>query len=183
MTPNTIARLGLLVLASVAICTARADEKKAFDAHDTRDRYHFQDTEMDFTFGGLVLGAAVNHGVEIGEAFVTAAAIKDGDAASWQAEWAKMGRLAEARGDASLAGGHKVSAREQYLRASYYHRLGLLAMLPDDARLKPTAAKSRELMRRAGTLMQPAMEYFEIPFEGTVLPGYFRKASDGVKPA
>jgi hypothetical protein len=27
------------------------------------------------------------------------------------------------------------------------------------------------------------MEYFEIPFEGTVLPGYFRKAAAGTKPA
>lgn len=40
---------------------------------------------MDFNFGTLVLGSAVNHGVEIGEAFYTASQIKDGNAASWRA--------------------------------------------------------------------------------------------------
>ena len=80
------------------------ERKKVFDAHDTGVRYHFNDTDMDFNFGTLVLGSTVNHGVEIGEAFYTASKIKDGDAASWQEEWFKMARLAEARGEKSLAG-------------------------------------------------------------------------------
>jgi pimeloyl-ACP methyl ester carboxylesterase len=125
----------------------------------------------------------VNHGVEIGEAFYTASKIKDGDAASWQEEWFKMARLAEARGEKSLAGGHKVSARDQFQRASYYYRISLLSILPDDPRLKERALKSRSLMKKAGELFDPPMEYFEIPFEGTVLPGYFRKAAAGTKPA
>ena len=72
------------------------EQKKVFDAHDTNVRYHFNDTDMDFNFGTIVLGSAVNHGVEIGEAFYAASQIKDGDAASWQEEWFKMARLAEA---------------------------------------------------------------------------------------
>jgi hypothetical protein len=64
--------------------TAQKEEpQKTFDAHETGVRYHFEDTDMDFNFGTLVLGSTVNHGVEIGEAFTTAAKIKDGDAASW----------------------------------------------------------------------------------------------------
>jgi pimeloyl-ACP methyl ester carboxylesterase len=137
---------------------------------------------MDFTFGSLALGATVNHGCEIGEAFHTAANIKDGDAASWQEEWAKTARLVAARGEQSLAGGHRVSARDQLQRASYYYRLALLAMLPDDPRLKEYARKSRSLLIRAGELFDPPLEYFEIPFEGTVLPGFFRKAAAGPRP-
>ena len=57
------------------------EPKKLFDAHEAYVRYHFKDSDMDFTFGSLVLGATVNHGCEIGEAFRTAAHIKDGDAA------------------------------------------------------------------------------------------------------
>ena len=57
------------------------EPKKVFDAHETHVRYHFKDPDMSFTFGSLVLGATVNHGCEIGEAFRTAAHIKDGDAA------------------------------------------------------------------------------------------------------
>ncbi|MHB8068186.1 MAG: alpha/beta hydrolase family protein [Desulfobaccales bacterium] len=159
------------------------EPKKVFDAHEAYVRYHFQDADMDFTFGSLVLGAAVNHGCEIGEAFRTAANIKDGDAASWQDQWAKTARLVEARGEQSLAGGHRVSARDQFQRASYYYRLALLAMLPADPRLQEYAGKSRALLKKAGALFEPPLEYFEIPFEGTVLPGFFRKAAAGGKPA
>jgi hypothetical protein len=125
------------------------ENKKVFDAHDTGVRYHFKDTDMDFNFGTLVLGSTVNHGVEIGEAFYTVSKIKDGDAASWQEEWFKMARLAEARGEKSLAGGHKVSARDQLQRASYYYRISLLSILPNDPRLKERALKSRSLMKKA----------------------------------
>jgi pimeloyl-ACP methyl ester carboxylesterase len=159
------------------------EQKQVFDAHETAVRYHFKDPDMDFTFGSLVLGAAVNHGCEIGEAFRTAAHIKDGDAASWQEEWAKTAGLAAARGERSLARSHKVSARDQFQRASYYYRLALLAMLPADPRLKEYAGKSRALLKKAGALFAPPLEYFEIPFEGTVLPGFFRMAGAGKTPA
>ena len=66
---------------------------------------------MDFHFGNLVLGSAVNHGVEIGEAFYVASQIKDGDAASWHKAWYGLAQRAEARGERSLAAGHVVSAR------------------------------------------------------------------------
>jgi len=158
------------------------EQKKVFDAHEAHVRYHFKEPDMDFTFGSLALGATVNHGCEIGEAFRTAANIKDGDAASWQAEWAKTARRVEARGEQSLAGGHRVSARDQLQRASYYYRLALLAMLPADPRLKEYARESRSLLKKAGALFDPPLEYFEIPFAGTVLPGYFRKAAAGTKP-
>jgi pimeloyl-ACP methyl ester carboxylesterase len=158
------------------------ETKKVFDAHDTGVKYHFNDTDMDFNFGTLVLGSTVNRGCEIGEAFYTASKIKDGDAASWQDEWFKLACLVETRGLNSLANGHKVSARDQFSRAAYYYRISLLAMLPDDSRLKTRAEKSRSLMKKYGELIEPQMEYFEIPYEGTVLPGFFRKASAGAKP-
>ena len=50
--------------------------KKAVDPHAAHSRFHFTDPEMDFTFGSLMLGATVNHGREIGEAFFTTANIK-----------------------------------------------------------------------------------------------------------
>ena len=171
----------LLINAQASFSNAE-ETKKVFDAHDTGVKYHFNDTDMDFNFGTLVLGATVNHGCEIGEAFYTASKIKDGDAASWQDEWFKLACLAETRGLKSLANGHKVSARDQLTRAAYYYRISLLAMLPTDSRLVKRANKSRELMKKAGELFNPPMQYFEIPYEGTVLPGYFHKAEAGNKP-
>jgi pimeloyl-ACP methyl ester carboxylesterase len=154
----------------------------AVDSHASHMRFYFQDVEMDFNFGSLVLGSTVNHGCEIGEAFYTAAQIKDGDAASWQEQWLKTARRVEARGEQSLAKGHTVSARDQLQRASYYYRAVLFPMPPDDPQYKEIALKSRALLKKAGKLFEPQVEYIEIPFEGTVLPGYFRKAAAGETP-
>ncbi len=156
-------------------------QKKEFDAHDPTVRYHFKDGDMDWTFGYL-LGTVSNRGFEIGEAYYTASQIKDGDAASWQAEWIKTGERLAARAEKSLADGHKASAISQLMRASYYYRAGIISMLPDDPRVRDVAKKSRSLMKKAGALMDPPLEYFEVPFEGTVIPGYFRKAAGNGAP-
>lgn len=153
-------------------------EEDKFDAHESYTKLHFDDNEMDFALT-LVLGATMNHGCEIGEAFYTAGNIKEGDAVSWQKEWINMAKRAEARGEESLAGGHQTSARQQLQRASYYYRTALISMLPDDHRFKETAMKCRALLKRAGRLFDPPLEYFEIPFEDTALPGYYRRANHG----
>ncbi|NDY55504.1 alpha/beta hydrolase [Desulfovibrio sulfodismutans] len=176
----------LLLVCALVFCAANPPQasaqstqtpEKEFDMHAPYVRYHFQDSDMDFTFGSVVLGSISNGGAETGEAFYVAANIKDGDAASWQEQWLRMAARVEARGRKSLDGGHLISAREQLMRASNYYRFGLLAMMPDDPRLKPTAITSREVMKQAGKLYDPPLEYIEIPFEGTMLPGYFRKAA------
>ncbi|HNY12822.1 MAG TPA: alpha/beta hydrolase, partial [Candidatus Wallbacteria bacterium] len=156
--------------------------EKSVDPHAAYVQFHFQDREMDFVFGPMILAAALNHGCEIGEAFYAASKIKEGDAASWQAEWLKMAALVENRGETSLAGEHTASARDQLQRASYYYRAALISMRPDDPRFKKTALKMRELLKKAGKLFQPELEYIEIPFEGNVLPGYFRKAASDKVP-
>jgi alpha-beta hydrolase superfamily lysophospholipase len=58
----------------------------------------------------------------------------------------------------------------------------MVSMLPGDPRLTETANNSRALMRQAGALFDPPLEYFEVPFEGTVLPGFFRRAQAGNAP-
>lgn len=172
--------LGIMVMAVTVV--QAAEDGKEFDAHATSFSYFFKDADMDFHFGNLVLGSAVNGGVEIGEAFYAASQIKDGDAASWQKEWYGLAQRVEARGLSALKKGHKVSAREQLLRAAYYYRISLLAMLPDNPELAKRGLKARSLMKMAGALFDPPLEYFEIPFEDTVLPGFFRKADSSGKP-
>jgi hypothetical protein len=153
------------------------------DPHAAHLGFRFRDPTMDFVFGSLVLGAAVNHGIEIGEAFTTAQNIVDGNAASWRTAWLRTAALVAARGEKARAGGHRISARDQFMRAAYAYRIALVAMLPDDPLFRDTALESRALMRRAGELLEPRLEYIEIPFAGNVLPGYFRKAAPGDTPA
>lgn len=181
MMTSSLVLLVVLGLSSGTIVQASEDDN-SFDAHATSFSYFFEDGDMDFHFGNLILGSAVNGGVEVGEAFYAASQIKDGDAASWQAEWFKLANRVEARGNASLSEGHAVSARDQFLRAAYYYRISLLAMLPANPELKKRELKCRSLMKKAGPLFDPPLEYFEIPFENTVLPGYFRKAENAGKP-
>lgn len=166
-----------------AVSEERSATEATLDPHAAHLGFRFRDSAMDFVFGSLVLGAAVNHGSEIGEAFATAQTVVDGDAASWQAAWLRTAALVEARGEKALAGSHRVSARDQFMRAGYAYRIALTAMSPNDPLFLATARKSRALTRRAGELLDPPLEYVEIPFEGTVLPGYFRKAAPGDAPA
>jgi hypothetical protein len=187
MKPSVVISLCFLVLAVVLAAVggqpAHAEEKKVFDAHATTFSYFFKhDKDMDFHFGTLILGSMVNGGVEAGEAFYAASCIVDGDAASWQKEWSELGARVAARGEKSLAGGHTVSARDQFLRASYYYRIALISLLPDDPRFKEWAGTFRALFRKAAGLFQPPVEVFEVPFEGTTLPGIFRKAAPGTEP-
>jgi alpha-beta hydrolase superfamily lysophospholipase len=137
---------------------------------------------MDFAFA-LILGATMNHGCEIGEAYYAASRITEGNAASWQEQWLAMADRVEKRGRDALDKAHTVSAREQMQRASYYARAALISMMPDDPRFKETAHRSRALLRLAGALMDPPLERVDIPFEGTFLPGYFRRANNDGRPA
>ena len=155
------------------------EEAVVFDAHATTFSYFFKDGDMDFHFGNLVLGSAGHGGVETGEAFYAASRIEDGDAASWQKEWGELAGRVRMRGEASLAAGHKVSARDQLLRAANYYRISLVSMLPDAEELQSRGRTLRELMRTAGALFDPPLHSFEIPFEDTVLPGYYRRADNG----
>ena len=123
------------LVTGVIFAEENKEEETKFDAHASFTKLHFDDSEMDFAFA-LILGATMNHGCEIGEAFYTATNIKEGSAASWQEEWINMAERAEARAEQSLAGVHEESAREQLQRAAYYYRTALVSMMPDDPRFK-----------------------------------------------
>lgn len=170
-----LSTLFLIIFSIPAIATDK------FDAHESYTKLHFNDTEMEFAFA-LILGATINKGSEIGEAFYTVGKIKEGNAASWQKEWIKMAEKVEARGNNSLKNSHLVSARDQFMRASYYYRSALISMMPDDTRMAKIAKKSREMLIQAGKLLDPPLEYTEIPFENTKLPIYFRAASQQKRP-
>ncbi len=157
-------------------------EKEQFDAHATAVPYFFDCDDMDFHFGNLVLGSAVNRGVEIGEAFWAAFNIVDGDAQSWQARWYELAQRVEKRGMAAFEAGHLISARDQFFRASYYYRISLISMLPDNAAMKERAEKSRQLFFKAGGLLDQPLEYVEVPYDDGLLPVLFRKAKEGNEP-
>jgi hypothetical protein len=81
----------------------------------------FQDPAFSFQLL-RTLGSTYYGGADIGECLSTASRIKEGDFESWHSEWLTTAGRVSKYGDNSLSSGHKVSAREAYLRAFNYYR-------------------------------------------------------------
>jgi cephalosporin-C deacetylase-like acetyl esterase len=70
-------------------------------------------------------------------------------------------------------GGHRVSARESFLRATTYHRLAEYGALPTDPRFDGYWRKSVACFQQAGALFNPPIQTLEVPFEGRPLAAYY----------
>jgi alpha-beta hydrolase superfamily lysophospholipase len=141
----------------------------------------FDDPLFEEFTSTLALGLASHGGAELGEVQATCAGIVGGDDESWFAAWrATADRLVRA-GDACAAGGHRVSARESYLRASLYYALAYHPLFgaPPDPRLLDAFGGQRAAFDKAAALLEPAGEVLEIDFEGARLPGYLFRAVQG----
>jgi alpha-beta hydrolase superfamily lysophospholipase len=133
----------------------------------------FKDTQ--YSFQTLrALGYAVCGGADVGEVLKTAYSIKEGDDESWYREWLKTAEQREKAGDDFLARGRKISARQEFFKASNYYRTAefFLHTNPEDPRIVSAWKKSRDSFRKAAKLADHPIIPVEIPFEGTTLPGY-----------
>ena len=143
----------------------------------------FKDNSFAFEFVRN-LGFMYYGGADLGEMMVTAEKITEGDFESWFTEWDKLAREILSRADASLGAGHLESARTSYLRASTYFRMAefYLHGNPGDPRILSESRESQKAYAEGAKLSGPTWEPIEIPYEGTLLPGYFYKADDSGKP-
>jgi hypothetical protein len=143
----------------------------------------FTDPSFDFETRSLV--GDIHYGAgDIGEMLTAVANIVDGDANSWVAEWRSLAARIQTIGDESLKGGHRVSARNAYLRAAvYYAAANVFVDGTDDAEAKLTEgfADHRKCFDAHVSLLDPPAIPISIPYEGGDLPGYlFTPADDGV---
>ncbi len=143
----------------------------------------FEDDHFAFEFVRNV-GFTYYGGADLGEMIATAGEVVEGDFESWFEQWHKRALRIRARGQASLAAGHLVSAREAYLRASTYFRMAefYLHGNPDDPRIVSESRASQQAYAKGAELSGPTWERVEIPYEGTTLPGYFYKVDDSGEP-
>ncbi|MDD3582008.1 MAG: prolyl oligopeptidase family serine peptidase, partial [Desulfobacca sp.] len=133
----------------------------------------FKDSQ--YSFQTLrALGYAVSGGADIGEVLKTAYSIQEGDDESWCREWLKTAEHCEKSGDDFLAQGRKISARQEFCKASNYYRTAefFLHTNPQDPRIVSIWQKSRDSFRKAAKLADHPILPVEIPFAGTTLPGY-----------
>ncbi len=131
--------------------------------------------DKQYSFETLrALGYAVSGGADIVEVLKTAYSIRDGDDESWCQEWLKTAEQCEKSGENFLAQGRKISARQEFFKASNYYRTAefFLHTNPEDLRIVSVWKKSRDSFRKAAKLADHPILPVEIPFEGTTLPGY-----------
>jgi alpha-beta hydrolase superfamily lysophospholipase len=146
-------------------------------------KVHFDNAEYD---GQLLraLGYTYYGGADIGECLSTARRITEGDDDSWYREWFATADRVYSAAEASQAAGHRISAREAYLRASNYYRAGyaFLYRPPIDPRALAALTRHGEAFRKSIALLAPSGEPVAIPYEGTTLPAYFYRADSSSQP-
>lgn len=114
-------------------------------------------------------------GADFGEAVITARRIPSGDTDAWYERWTELGDRIALDAERSLEGGHRVSAREGFLRATTYYRTAGIFLLrpPVQEQLKAAYERQRDTFRRASELVDHPMRAVQVPYEDTVLEGYF----------
>jgi hypothetical protein len=135
-------------------------------------------SNFDYQLARGMLAGAYGDGGAVGESFSTARRIKDKDIESWTVEWTTTADRIEGIATQCLRGGHIVSAREAFLRASVYWRTGFFYLETKDPRQNEMYQRHRSCFRQAAKLFDPQIEPVSIPYEnGKTLPGYFMRAA------
>jgi dienelactone hydrolase len=112
-------------------------------------------------------------GADFSEVHAVARALPVGDNAAWQAGFSKLANQIETSARTSAAGGHDVTARDLFLRATIYHRIsGQLADIAGDSDVAPGLLESVRCFREASARMTPTFLPVEVPYEEVSLPGY-----------
>jgi pimeloyl-ACP methyl ester carboxylesterase len=128
-------------------------------------------------------GASSYGGSEFGEVMATVNRIIPGDFDSWYDAWNETADRVAAEATGQLSRGHRISARDGFLRASTYYRTSefFLHGNPDDPRINTAYEKSIHAYKTCCALFDPAIQPIEIPYEHTTLPGYFHRVDNSAR--
>jgi len=122
---------------------------------------------------------------DAGEIFQAVADITDGDDASWVTQWQGLGDRVAAIAQNAAAKGHRVSARDAFLRASAYYGAVLEAVdgvENADAALDTAFAAHRACFDEYIDRLDLPATKVAIPYEGATMPGYFFVVAADGKP-
>ncbi|MEU0498863.1 alpha/beta fold hydrolase [Mycobacterium sp. NPDC006124] len=141
------------------------------------------DTEMDAQLGRTMIAVSAN-AADLGEVMTTAARVVDGDYDSWFSEWSATAQVAQELAEDALRGGHVVTARKAFLRASEYWRQAFFFIRHDldDERLQRAWRQHRETFRSAVPLLDCHVTTVEIPYDGVSMTGYLFRPADADTP-
>ncbi|WP_058186231.1 alpha/beta hydrolase family protein [Terracidiphilus gabretensis] len=125
-------------------------------------------------------GSSSYGGSEFGEVMATVSHILPGNFDSWYDAWNATAERVASAATEQLARGHRISARDGFLRASTYYRTSefFLHGNPADPRIKSAYEKSIHAYKTCAALFDPPILPVEIPYEHTTLPGYFHRVDN-----
>jgi alpha-beta hydrolase superfamily lysophospholipase len=139
-----------------------------------------------FSFETLrTTGFANYFGADLGEVLATARRITDGDQGSWHGAWKATAQRVAELGERSLAGGHRITARENLLRASNYYRNAAAFLLDnpaDNPEVAALYAGQVDTFAAATALFDHPAEAVSIPYQDTTLAGYLFLVDDSAVP-
>ena len=138
---------------------------------------------MDAQLGRTLIAVSAE-AADLGEALATASRTTAGDYDSWFTEWSATAEVARALADDAVQGGHVVTARKAYLRASEYWRQSFFFIRHDidDERLQHAWRQHRTAFRAALPLLDCHAVATEIPFDGVSMTGYLFRPADADTP-
>ncbi len=131
----------------------------------------FRDDEFNYQLI-RTLGVADYGGSTVGECLAVVSEIADGSPRSWATSFERLARRVEGRGRTCLAAGHRVSARDHFLRASTYYRTAEYYGEGTEGAAERSGERSEACFVEAAGLLDPPIERVEVPFEEGTLPGY-----------
>jgi hypothetical protein len=142
-------------------------------------RKQFDNDHFQFGFE-LALGAAYRQGSDAGEVLTTLDRIRDGDSDSWVREWTASAERLQAFASEAETRGHEISALAYHRRAATYFSTALYCF---SGTTDPSYGRELELWRRQRASWERVVDLMEaervsIPYEQTILPGFFFRAPD-----
>ena len=140
-----------------------------------------EDLSLEFM---RLLAAAQDGGSTVSECWLTAARVDFADDESWHREWTRAAEVSRARAVAAAAGGNRVTARSNWLRAINYYQAAAypFELAPD--RQQAAVAAMRECAANYLQHREPRGEVVSISWlEEFPLQGYFLPARPTGEPA
>lgn len=119
-----------------------------------------------------------------GECLAIAAKISGGDASSWYPAFTGAAESLRATADRAAGRGHRVSARECYLRACEYYRNAFFYERADldNPKLHAAYISHRACFRAALPLLEFPVDVAEVHFAEAILTGYFARPDNSGRP-
>ncbi|MFC4054191.1 alpha/beta hydrolase family protein [Actinomadura syzygii] len=135
-----------------------------------------------FQFLRLV-GQAYAGGADFTECYLAVRDVQAGDVDTWHDRFTTLAGDLERRAEREAAGGHTVSARDSWLRASNYYRAGAFFYPVPDPRHAAAIEARRRCFLAYAEHADHEIERVEVPYGDETLPGYrFSPSADVQRP-